>query len=211
MLGAWPGRAPLLGRAILIQRSRVALLCRRRNRRTRSRLQRSLLMALLDNLRPIFPKRSCFGGQRSIQLSYGCVKGSFSRLAGQGQRPCEGWFGEEQGPKGKGHTFESCRVRQESVCRACRDCGGSIYPGLAINRQGFTRRMRTAMTSSSSPRRKSTLTSRGLRSRTIAPRFGMRSQFLSFPVRTARATDVPRWVSKFAHRSCSTKRSRGAA
>jgi hypothetical protein len=87
---------------------------------------------------------------------------------------------------------------------------GSIYPGLAINRQGFTRRMRTAMTSSSSPRRKSTLTSRGLRSRTIAPRFGMRSQFLSFLVRTARATDVPRWVSKFAHRSCSTRRSRGA-
>src|SRR2546429_2789389 len=28
-----------------------------------------------------------FGGQRSIQLSYGCVKGSFSRLAGHGQRP----------------------------------------------------------------------------------------------------------------------------
>src|SRR5437870_8412676 len=61
-----------------------------------------------------------FGGQRSIQLSYGCVKGSFSRLAGQGQRPL---VGEEQGPKGKGHTFESCRVRQKSMCRACRDCG----------------------------------------------------------------------------------------
>jgi hypothetical protein len=29
-------------------------------------------------------------------------------------------------PEGKGHTFESCRVRQESACRACRDCGGSI-------------------------------------------------------------------------------------
>src|SRR4051794_36795654 len=32
----------------------------------------------------------------------------FSRLAGQGQRPL---VGEEQGPKGKGHSFESCRVR----------------------------------------------------------------------------------------------------
>src|SRR6185312_9684005 len=31
-----------------------------------------------------------FGGQRSIQLSYGCFEGSFSRLAGQGQRPVEG-------------------------------------------------------------------------------------------------------------------------
>jgi hypothetical protein len=28
-----------------------------------------------------------FGGQRSIQLSYGCVEGSFSRLAGGRQRP----------------------------------------------------------------------------------------------------------------------------
>jgi len=33
-------------------------------------------------------------------------------------------MGAEQGPRGKGHTFESCRVRQESTCRACRDCGG---------------------------------------------------------------------------------------
>ena len=32
-----------------------------------------------------------FGGQRSIQLSYGCNRGSFSRLAGQGQRPFRGW------------------------------------------------------------------------------------------------------------------------
>src|SRR5687768_15959500 len=31
-----------------------------------------------------------FGGQRSIQLSYGCFAGSFSRLAGQGQRPLQG-------------------------------------------------------------------------------------------------------------------------
>jgi hypothetical protein len=29
-----------------------------------------------------------FGGQRSIQLSYGCVTGSFSRLARGRQRPC---------------------------------------------------------------------------------------------------------------------------
>ena len=35
-----------------------------------------------------------FGGQRSIQLSYGCFGGSFSRLAGQGQRPLQGLGGE---------------------------------------------------------------------------------------------------------------------
>src|SRR3981081_254551 len=37
--------------------------------------------------------------------------GAFSRLAGPRQRPCKGWSREEQGPKGNGHTFESCRVR----------------------------------------------------------------------------------------------------
>ena len=58
-----------------------------------------------------------FGGQRSIQLSYGCFEGSFSRLAGQGQRPVkglEGLVGGLRGPlSGVGHTFESCRVRQK--------------------------------------------------------------------------------------------------
>ena len=39
-------------------------------------------------------------------------RGSFSRLARGGQCPAGGWLGEEQGPKGNGHTFESCRVRQ---------------------------------------------------------------------------------------------------
>ena len=33
---------------------------------------------------------SSFGGQRSIQLSYGCFGASFSRLAGGRQRPCGG-------------------------------------------------------------------------------------------------------------------------
>src|SRR5450631_2637009 len=34
-----------------------------------------------------------FGGQRSIQLSYGCCEGSFSRLARGRQRPNRGCFG----------------------------------------------------------------------------------------------------------------------
>ena len=41
------------------------------------------------------------------------LRGSFSRSAVRRQRPCQGWLGEEQGPKGNGHTFESCRVRPE--------------------------------------------------------------------------------------------------
>jgi hypothetical protein len=32
--------------------------------------------------------------------------------------------GAEQGSEGKGQMFESCRVRQERRCQACRDCGG---------------------------------------------------------------------------------------
>ena len=32
---------------------------------------------------------------------------------GVGNGPAGGWLGEEQGPKGKGHTFESCWVRQK--------------------------------------------------------------------------------------------------
>ena len=46
-----------------------------------------------------------FGGQRSIQLSYGCVGASFSRLAGQGQRPCRG--GET---KVAGRTAFPCKI-----------------------------------------------------------------------------------------------------
>src|SRR5258708_20755831 len=37
-----------------------------------------------------------FGGQRSIQLSYGRVTGSFSRLAGWRQRPQKGCFGRSK-------------------------------------------------------------------------------------------------------------------
>ena len=60
-----------------------------------------------------------FGGQRSIQLSYGCFGGSFSRLAGQGQRPVgglQGSVGGLRGPlSGVGHASESCRVLEEQV------------------------------------------------------------------------------------------------
>src|SRR6478609_3002270 len=44
-----------------------------------------------------------FGGQRSIQLSYGCFEAPFSRLAGQGQPGLAGvgrrrWQGEPYSP-----------------------------------------------------------------------------------------------------------------
>src|SRR6202022_4636379 len=34
---------------------------------------------------------------------------------GVGNGPIRGWLGEEQGPKGKGHTFESCRTPGKRV------------------------------------------------------------------------------------------------
>ena len=56
-------------------------------------------------------------GWRGVDLARTSIEAP--RLNGHGQRPCGGWFGEEQGPKGKGHTFESCRVR-----------GGGRGPGV---------------------------------------------------------------------------------
>jgi len=38
----------------------------------------------------------------------------------------------EQGSKGKGHMFESCRVRQESMCRACRDLWRGEFSGGSL-------------------------------------------------------------------------------
>ena len=57
-----------------------------------------------------------FGGQRSIQLSYGCGCGSFSRLAGPRQRLCRGLVGR------------GARVR--SVC-----CEGLPFAALADSRR----------------------------------------------------------------------------
>ena len=64
-----------------------------------------------------------FGGQRSIQLSYGCAGGSFSRLPCRRQCPVRGLVGGARPEKDGGHTFESCRVCRKSAGRGCRDCG----------------------------------------------------------------------------------------
>jgi hypothetical protein len=60
-----------------------------------------------------------FGGQRSIQLSYGCVTGSFSRLAGRRQRPEKGCFGSSKA-EFNDQAFESRRARRKGICRGCR-------------------------------------------------------------------------------------------
>jgi hypothetical protein len=67
-----------------------------------------------------------FGGQRSIQLSYGCVGVHLADWPGVGNGLAGTDLGAVRPQKGKGQTFESRRVRQKSACRACRDCGGSI-------------------------------------------------------------------------------------
>jgi hypothetical protein len=57
--------------------------------------------------------------------------GSFSRLAGRRQRPSRACLGEQQGPKGNGHTFEPCRARKKNTIRGCKSqsagvlCGGT--------------------------------------------------------------------------------------
>jgi hypothetical protein len=75
-----------------------------------------------------------FGGQRSIQLSYGCLGVHLADWPDLGNGQTRADLGGQQGPRGKGHTFESCRVRQESMCRRCRDCGGSIPEGCRVLR-----------------------------------------------------------------------------
>ena len=66
-----------------------------------------------------------FGGQRSIQLSYGCVKGSFSRLAGHGQRPCGGL---EATDRGDDNFDEASCLRIKTI----RDMGREIRAKLRL-------------------------------------------------------------------------------
>jgi hypothetical protein len=54
--------------------------------------------------------------------------GSFGRLVGPRQRPGNGWQGEEQGPEGKGHTLESCGVRQKGMSGRVEAVAGSSIP-----------------------------------------------------------------------------------
>jgi hypothetical protein len=54
--------------------------------------------------------------------------GSFGRLVGPWQPPGKGWQGEEQGPEGKGHTFESCGVPQKGISGRVETVAGSSIP-----------------------------------------------------------------------------------
>src|SRR5882724_3204326 len=54
-----------------------------------------------------------FGGQRSIQLSYGCVAVHLADWPGVGNGQTRVDLGDEQGLKGNGRTFAPRRVRQK--------------------------------------------------------------------------------------------------
>jgi hypothetical protein len=56
-----------------------------------------------------------FGGQRSIQLSYGCFERSFSRLAGRRQRLAGAGFGENGSIGGRAALFQATIPRSNRV------------------------------------------------------------------------------------------------
>ena len=55
-----------------------------------------------------------FGGQRSIQLSYGCVRVHLADWPEVGNGQTGAVLGKLQGSKGKGQAFEPCRARKEA-------------------------------------------------------------------------------------------------
>src|SRR5882672_11202913 len=77
-----------------------------------------------------------FGGQRSIQLSYGCVAVHLADWPAVGNGQTGAYLGEQQGLKDDGQTFGSCRARQKVAlgrqpavfCNSC--CSASIKPLL---------------------------------------------------------------------------------
>jgi hypothetical protein len=54
-----------------------------------------------------------FGGQRSIQLSYGCVRVHLADWPEVGNGQTGAVLGQQQGSKGRGQAFEPCRARKK--------------------------------------------------------------------------------------------------
>ena len=63
-----------------------------------------------------------FGGQRSIQLSYGCVAVHLADWPAVGNGQTGAYLGGQQGLKDDGQTFESCRARQNVALGASQPC-----------------------------------------------------------------------------------------
>ena len=61
-----------------------------------------------------------FGGQRSIQLSYGCVAVHLADWSAVGNGQTGAYLGEQQGLKDDGQTFESCRAEGSAWAPASR-------------------------------------------------------------------------------------------
>ena len=67
-----------------------------------------------------------FGGQRSIQLSYGRLSASIDETPASGNGPDFARLDVGGGSCGKVRTFESSRARQEIACRGCTGAYGQI-------------------------------------------------------------------------------------
>jgi hypothetical protein len=116
---------------------RVALSCRQRNYNGRQPITERNIADFKGycKIRPEI--RFSFGGQRSIQLSYGCVAAHLADRPGRGNGPAWGGEGLRARPR-KAKVTRSNRVgcAAEGVAVACRDCGGFITSNWLLEMGG---------------------------------------------------------------------------